>query len=245
MAHAEIWSIFSATQSARTFPAERVTMEAHTMMGRLYILALFAALLLPVAASAHPHVFAEARLEIETSADGRVTEFRNVWRFDEVFSSSVVLDFDENADLKLDSAELDRIGSMVTESLAEFDYYMNVTANGQDIGISLPEMIRVDYQDGQLLMFFAVVPDRELVLNGKIAVGVFDPTMYAALDFINDEDMMVTGGSTKRCTNSVVRPDPDEIIAQNQASLTEAFFETTESGDLSKLLATRLELNCS
>jgi len=31
---------------------------------------------------------------------------------------------------------------------------------------------------------------------------------------------------------------------QNQASLTEAFFETTESSDLSKLLATRLELEC-
>lgn len=200
--------------------------------------------LLPAAALAHPHVFAEARLEIETSADGHVIEFRNVWRFDEVFSSSVILDFDENADLVLDSAELTNISAMVTQSLAEFDYYVSVTANGKDVGITLPQTINVDYQDGQLLMFFAVVPDRDLMLDGKIAVGVFDPTMYAAIDFIKDEDMMVTGGSATRCSNTVVRPDPDEIIAQNQASLTEAFFETTESGDLSKLLATRLELEC-
>ena len=93
-------------------------------------------------------------------------------------------------------------------------------------------------------MFFAVVPTQELRLDGKIAIGVFDPTMYAALDFINDEDMMVTGGAAGRCARQVVRPDPDEIIAQNQASLTEAFFETTQSSDLSKLLATRLELDC-
>ncbi|MEP3304514.1 MAG: DUF1007 family protein, partial [Roseibium sp.] len=110
-------------------------------------------------------------------------------------------------------------------------------------GITLPEAIKVDYQDGQLLMFFALVPD-SIELAGKIAFGVFDPTMYAALDFINDEDMAVTGASASRCARKVVRPDFDEIIEQNQASLTEAFFETTGSGDLSKLLATRLELDC-
>ncbi len=214
-------------------------------IGRLRVLALLAGFLLPAAASAHPHVFAEARLEIETSADGHVIELRNVWRFDEVFSSSVILDFDENSDLVLDPAELANISEMVTQSLAEFDYYVSITANGKDMGISLPQNINVDYQDGQLLMFFAVVPDQQLVLDGKIAVGVFDPTMYAAIDFINDEDMMVTGGPATRCANTVVRPDPDEIIAQNQASLTEAFFETTGSSDLSKLLATRLELEFS
>ncbi len=214
------------------------------MMWRLPIMAALAGILLPVAASAHPHVFAEARLEIDTSADGRVTELRNVWRFDEVFSSSVILDFDENADLKLDATELANISDMVTQSLSEFDYYINITVNGEDAEISLPEAIKVDYQDGQLLMFFAVVPKKEIPLNGKIAVGVFDPTMYAALDFINDEDMMVTGSSAGQCARNVVRPDPDEVIAQNQASLTEAFFETTESSDLSKLFATRLELDC-
>ncbi|MEM5470142.1 DUF1007 family protein [Hoeflea sp. AS60] len=214
------------------------------MMWRLPVMAAVAGMLLPTAASAHPHVFAEARLEIDTSADGRVTELRNVWRFDEVFSSSVILDFDENADLKLDATELANISDMVTQSLAEFDYYINITVNGEDAEISLTEPIKVDYQDGQLLMFFAVVPKKEIPLNGKIAVGVFDPTMYAALDFINDEDMMVTGSSATHCARNVVRPDPDEVIAQNQASLTEAFFETTESSDLSKLFATRLELDC-
>jgi len=213
-------------------------------MWRLPIIASVASMLLPAAASAHPHVFAEARLEIETSADGHVTELRNVWRFDEVFSSSVILDFDENADLQLDANELANISDMVTESLAEFDYYVNITVNGKDADISLPEPIKVDYQDGQLLMFFAVVPKKQIPLKGKIAVGVFDPTMYAALDFINDEDMLVTGGSASRCARNVVRPDADEIIAQNQASLTEAFFETTKSSDLSKLFATRLELDC-
>lgn len=214
------------------------------LMRKLPAAMALAALLVPAQALAHPHVFADARLEIHTSANGRVTELRNVWRFDEVFSSTVVLDFDENSNLEIDAAELGKISEMVTQSLAEFDYYMNVSVNGREVEIALPEAIKVDYQDGQLLMFFAVVPSKELHLSGKITVGVFDPTMYAALDFINDEDMMVTGASASQCARNVVRPDPDEVIAQNQASLTEAFFETTKSSDLSKLFATRLELDC-
>ncbi|OCW59417.1 DUF1007 family protein [Hoeflea olei] len=210
---------------------------------RLSAAAALGFVLAPASAFAHPHVFADARLEIETAADGSITELRNVWRFDEVFSASVVMDFDENADMQLEPGELAKISDMVTQSLAEFDYYTNITHNGDDVAVKLPEAIKVDFQDGQLLMFFALIPDKT-ELKGKITVGVFDPTMYAALDFIEDSDMAVTGAASDRCTRKVVRPDFDQIIAENQASLTEAFFETTQSSDLSKLLATRLELTC-
>lgn len=205
---------------------------------------LVAVCLVPVPARAHPHVFAQARLEVETSANGRILELRHVWRFDEVFSSSVMLDFDRNGDFELDRKELASISEVVTASLAEFDYYTTLTINGVDAQTKLPEAIKVAFQDGQLLMFFAVVPGKPLPLSGKIAIGVFDPTMYAALDFVTDEDMMVTGAASGLCDNSVIRPDPDEVIAQNQASLTEAFFNEPTGNILSKLFATRLELKC-
>ncbi|WP_322987662.1 DUF1007 family protein [Hoeflea sp.] len=207
-------------------------------------LAAIAALIAPSIALAHPHVFAEARLEVETTADGYVSELRHVWRFDEVFSSSVMLDFDMDGNFELDAGELAKISELVTDSLSEFDYYTTLTVNGVDAAFTLPEAIKVAFQDGQLLMFFAEVPSDKLPLKGKIAIGVYDPTMYAALDFMNDADMAVTGSSAATCARAVIRPDPDEIIAQNQDSLTEAFYDTTTSNDLSKLLATRLELTC-
>lgn len=73
---------------------------------------LMAALLslAPAAAFAHPHIFVEARLEVVAGKDGSVEELRNVWRFDEVFSSSVVMDFDKNTDLKLEPNELAEVG---------------------------------------------------------------------------------------------------------------------------------------
>ncbi|WP_420407288.1 DUF1007 family protein [Hoeflea sp.] len=207
-------------------------------------LAVVTALTLPSTALAHPHIFAEARLEVETTENGLISELRHVWRFDEVFSSSVMLDFDRNGDFVLDNSELAGISEVVTDSLSDFDYYTSLTIDGADGAISLPEPIKVSFQDGQLLMFFAVLPKEPVPLDGTIAVGVYDPTMYAAIEFMTDDQMVVTGASAGKCQSQVVRPDPDEVIAQNQGSLTEAFFSDPTGNDISKLFATRLELVC-
>jgi len=195
-------------------------------------------------ALAHPHVFAEARLEVETTIDGTIAELRNVWRFDEVFSSSVVIDFDTNNNLVMDPDELKIVGSIVKESLEEFGYYTNLSGNGRDISVLPPEQMIADFQDGQLLLIFAVKPAEPMPLTGKLSVGVYDPTMYAAIDFPTDGDLLVTGPSADKCETNVVRPDPDKVLAENQASLTEAFFNDPGGNDISKLFATRIEINC-
>ena len=68
-------------------------------------------------------------------------------------------------------------------------------------------------------------------------------TFYTAIDFIEDEHMAVESLPAS-CSRSVIRPDPDEAIAQNQATLTEEFFTDPSGTDLSKIFATKLELDC-
>lgn len=80
-------------------------------------------------------------------------------------------------------------------------------------------------------------------LSGKVDFGVYDPTFYTAIDFVEDDNMAVTG-MPQACTRAVIRPDPDEALAQNQSKLTDAFFKDPTGTDMSKIFATRLELNC-
>lgn len=127
-------------------------------------------------ATAHPHIFAEARLEVVAGDDGTIAELRNVWRFDEVFSASVLMDFDKNTNLKLDPPEQDAVGTTVRDSLADFNYYMSISVDGKALAVQKPDIIHVDYKDGQLLMFFAVKPVQPIPLKGKLAFGVYDPT---------------------------------------------------------------------
>src|SRR5690606_40211105 len=97
------------------------------------IISAAAALLLASmpAALSHPHVFAEANLEVAVAANGSVEALRHVWRFDDLFSSTVLLEFDKNSDLTLDHDELEEVGKVIHESLAEFDYFQFVESCGK------------------------------------------------------------------------------------------------------------------
>jgi ABC-type uncharacterized transport system substrate-binding protein len=194
-------------------------------------------------ALAHPHVFAEASLEVAVDGDGSVAALRHVWRFDDLFSATVMLEFDANADLVLDNDELETVGSVIHESLAEFGYFQFVTVGGKDVAMRAPDRIMANFQDNQLIILFESRPVEPLKLDGTVDFGVYDPTFYTAIDFYEDDQLAVTG-LPDGCTRAVIRPDADEAIAQNQESLTDAFFNDPSGVDYSKIFATRLELKC-
>jgi ABC-type uncharacterized transport system substrate-binding protein len=213
-------------------------------MTKLGWLAAAALTSLPLPAFAHPHIFVDARLEVLAGPDGTVTELRNVWRFDEVFSSSVLLDFDKNSDLKLDEHELAALGETMRKSLADFHYFTTISVNGKEIPISKPDMIHVTYEDQQILAFFAVKPAQPVQLKGRLSFGVYDPSMYTAVDFPKDTDLVTDGKAFATCKRKVIRPDPDQVIAENKSSLTDAFFNDPTGTNMTKLFATRLEVTC-
>ncbi len=194
-------------------------------------------------ALAHPHIFAEARLDVMVGTDRTVTALRNLWRFDDLFSSTVLVEFDKNKDLKLDDAELQTIADTIYKSLADFDYFQLVSANGKDVAIQQPKQLIATFEQNQLVVLFETAPKEPLKLAGKVDFGIYDPTFYTAIDFTEDGHMHVEnlpGG----CKHHVVRPDPDEAIAENQDKLTEEFFNQPGGNDMSKIFATRLELDC-
>ncbi|MGV8936465.1 MAG: DUF1007 family protein [Allorhizobium sp.] len=213
-------------------------------MKKALFLSCALATMAPVIAIAHPHIFAEARLEVVASDDGHVEALRNVWRFDEIFSSSVLLDFDTNADLKLDHGELVAIADTIRTSLADYDYFTFVTQDGKPIPTGKPTEFHVDFKDNQLIVLFSIAPQKPLKIMGKMSFGIHDPTLYTAIDFTTDDVLATEGKGFAACKRKVVRPDPDEVIAQNQSNLTDSFFNDPAGTDMGKLFATRLELSC-
>ncbi|MGN7294064.1 DUF1007 family protein [Rhizobium sp. SAFR-030] len=213
------------------------------MIDRKWLVAA-ALTLAPLPALAHPHIFVDARLEVLADDSGHVSELRNVWRFDEMFSSSVLLDFDKNTDLKLDEAELAELGEVMRNSLSEFHYFTTISVDGKPVEIGKPDAIHVTYQDQQVLVFFAVKPAAPVPLKGKLTFGVYDPSLYTAVDFPSDGDLKPEGKAFAACAHKVVRPDPDEVIAENKNTLTDAFFNDPTGTNMTKLFATRLEVTC-
>jgi ABC-type uncharacterized transport system substrate-binding protein len=214
-------------------------------MRALYILRLCvsaaAILFLATPAFAHPHVFADARLEVLIDPEGTVKSLRHVWRFDEFFSSTVLVQFDKNKDLKLEKTELEAVATTVHHSLADYNYFQLVTQSGKDVAMQAPDHLVADFRDNRLLILFETHPQEKLKLAGKTDFGIYDPTFYSAIDFHTDADIVVEGLPAD-CAKKVIRPDPDQAIAQNQKTLTDAFFN--DPTDLSKIFATKLEITC-
>lgn len=194
-------------------------------------------------ALAHPHVFADARLEVAVAPDGTVEIMRHVWRFDDVFSSTVMLEFDADTDNRMEDPELEEVASVVAESLAEFNYFQTILVGDKSVDVKPVTDMKALFEDGQLIIFFTTQPTETVNIESSPSFGVYDPTFYTAIDFV-DESEMVLEGAPANCTREMVVPDPDEALAQNQATLTEAFFNDPQATDWSKLLATRMEVAC-
>jgi ABC-type uncharacterized transport system substrate-binding protein len=219
----------------------RMQQKRQAIMMASAMAATFAAI---APAGAHPHVFAEARLDVILSEDHQsVKALRHLWRFDDLFSSTVMMEFDKNSDLKLDDNELKEVADTVHSSLAEFNYFQLVTQDGKDVAMTPPPHLMANFDNDQLIILFESEPKAPIKLTGKIDIGVYDPTFYTAIDFTEDSNITVEG-LPSTCTSKVIRPDPDEAIAENQKTLTEAFFNDPTGTNMSKIFATKLELNC-
>jgi ABC-type uncharacterized transport system substrate-binding protein len=113
-------------------------------------------------ASVHPHVFAEARLDVTVNPDATVKSLRHLWRFDDVFSSTVLMEFDKNSDLKLDDTELEDVSQTIFTSLADYGYFQLVTVDGKDVKMKPPAQLMANYENDQLIVLFESEPTAPL-----------------------------------------------------------------------------------
>ncbi|AGA64913.1 hypothetical protein B488_09210 [Liberibacter crescens BT-1] len=211
---------------------------------KIIIITMFSLISLSTKVLSHPHIFIEAHLEVAVSPDDNKLELRNVWRFDEMFTSSVIIDFDKSGNLRLDPDELAEVSKTIRESLAEYDYYITATVDGQKMIINKPDIINSDIQNNRLIMIFSIKLNKTAPLSGKFVFRLCDPTLYTSISFIDDKDLIAVGNHFSKCNHKVVRPNPDEVIAENKSTLTDAFFNDPTGTNMQKLFATRLEMTC-
>lgn len=184
-------------------------------------------------AQAHPHVFMDANLEVVRGADGTVQEIRHVWRFDEIFSASLLLDFDENGNGQLDEAELATIATETKQSLAEFNFFTEVRLGDKPVDLYEPEPYIADVSNGQLVIIMAMTLDEPVNPSDGLRISVSDPTYYVAVD-LPDEKAVHMSGNAKGCSWKIERPDYDALLARDQQSFLDSFangedvFEATD-----------------
>ena len=166
-------------------------------------------------ATAHPHVFVDAEADIVFDAQGRVTEVRHVWQFDQAFSEFATQGLDENRDGKLEESELKPLADLNVASLREFDFFSRLTVGDETVALLPPEEYWLEFKEGRLTLFYTLPLQTPVMIGVRAMLEVFDPEYFVEFGFSDDEPMRLSNAPVG-CQPTHHRPEEldAEIMAQ-------------------------------
>jgi len=191
-------------------------------------------------ASAHPHVFVNARAEIVFAPDGSVQAIRHRWSFDEAYSAYITQGLDKNGDGKLTPDELAELAKTNTDSLPDVDFFTIAKINGRQQAFGTPGEEGMSY-DGKILTLTYTLPLKTPVKARSFGIEIGDPTYFVAFDIVDEPDAVITKGAPQGCIVRVNRPP--KLDDATQKRLAEA--DITATPDVSGLeVTTRALVAC-
>jgi ABC-type nickel/cobalt efflux system permease component RcnA/ABC-type uncharacterized transport system substrate-binding protein len=90
---------------------------------RRFLLALGLLMGAVASASAHPHVFVEARSKLVFDDAGQAVALQQVFRFDDAFTAFAIQGFDKDGDGHYSREELSELAKVNVESMADYGYF--------------------------------------------------------------------------------------------------------------------------
>jgi ABC-type uncharacterized transport system substrate-binding protein len=139
---------------------------------------VFLSYIVPFISFAHPHVFIDNRIGVVFNERG-LEGFNHEWTFDEMFSSTIIQEFDLNADGKFNEDEIKEVKKGAFSNLKEYDYFTEIEVNGQQFEIQGINNFYAEIDSGVMIYEFfmpcEVVATSE---SQEVKIAVFDPTYF-------------------------------------------------------------------
>lgn len=197
-------------------------------------------------ASAHPHVFVDAKEEIVFDDQGRMTAIRHIWQFDEAFTAFAIQGLDANGDGKLSDEELQPLAKVNVDSLKEYKYFTTLTVEGKRAFVLPPKEYWLDFHGGRLTLFYTLPLKTPLAPGKHTTLEVFDPEYFVAFNFV-PQDTISLAGAPANC-HAAYRP-PHELDDATMAKLAAIPMDQhdlpPELADVTSSLASLITVSCS
>ena len=147
------------------------------------IYCLLAALVLPGAAAAHPHVFVDTGLRVVLDDQGRVAGVEVSWAYDALYSMLTFEDMglDQDYDGKLEPTEVSMLSGFDLKWIEGFEGDLYLEAGGKTLALGPPEPRALFIEDARIVSTH-FRPLLEPVGAGGLILRAYDPTFYTAYD---------------------------------------------------------------
>ncbi|MFO8048694.1 MAG: DUF1007 family protein [Desulfosudaceae bacterium] len=160
---------------------------------------------------AHPHVFITQSVEVVFDDKGLAgLELR--WQFDDMFSSMIAEDHDQNGNGRLEPAEVADIEENAFSHIAEYNYFSFITIDGETFTVDQVTDFQALLRDGRLTYIF-FIPCRIAAADGfkKIKLAAYDPSYYTAINFADKNPVSLDGDEGYEVTTRIAE-DPETTI---------------------------------
>jgi ABC-type uncharacterized transport system substrate-binding protein len=167
------------------------------------VLAVICSLAFSGAASAHPHVFIEDRVVFLFAGD-KITAIEQSWKFDEVFSDTLIQQFDKNGDGAFDAAESKTVAGGTLPNLKQFRYFNYEWVDGKDVGILQPiDFVAAAKNKIVTFVFTVKLPKPIDPRTQKLKVEINDREFYVEVDLAKDQPILFNGNKGVTCTPKI------------------------------------------
>lgn len=137
-------------------------------------------------AGSHPHVFVYSAVDVVFD-DAGLVGFLVKWRFDEMFSSTIIMDFDKNSNNKLEASEIKAIEKGAFSNLKEFDYFSHVNINEKPFKVRFVTDFSADIVNGKLgYRFFIPCHVTAIATEKTITLSIYDQTFYSSVFWVKN-----------------------------------------------------------
>lgn len=205
------------------------------------------ALLSPLPALAHPHIFIDTGLEVIFGGNGKVTHVKVTWVYDDFYSLLLAEDFgiDQDGDGALTEEEEVKLQGFDANWVEGYNGDLEVKLDGQVQTLSGPLEPTATMIKGRIVStHLREISGTPMIGGDVLSVKAFDPTFYTAYEI----NLPVILRDDPSCEFQRIEPNIDDELAKMQAFLltldANADLEENDFPLLGERFATDIRVTC-
>ena len=141
---------------------------------------------------AHPHTFIEVYPTIEVK-NNKTTKIQFKWQLDEMTSSMLIMEFDQNGDGKLDKSESNFVYENYFIELKKNNFYTDIKVKDKIKSFPNPINFKVTIENNKICYYFEIV---ESYNSKDLKLDFGDKDFFVAM-ILKKEFIKTTGVKTK------------------------------------------------
>jgi ABC-type uncharacterized transport system substrate-binding protein len=219
-------------------------------MSRVFAWALAFVSWWPLAAVAHPHVWADMRSELLVDDAGLITGARVEWTTDKAYAKDALDIFKKQPDGGYNKEDLAKLTDENLSALADYGYFINFRYNGakQQIGKAQEGFQTYDPASGRLTLLFSVSLLAPLdPAKGAVELKVYDPEFFIDFEYQAQKPLLISKPLKAGCVAKLLPIPGDNQIEQTKAMLATKGrdWKPENEEDFGSMFAQATEVTCT